>query len=168
MWGLRRKQSFPHLACLCPSGVCSRCGGRILRLGLLSVMRVDRMATPKKDCSDPQTHSLRDSLSSVGVSCLPWASQRELKGMWSSHSARSHQVVRPNLGWIQEICLIPLTKGQVLLVLRGSKTSCFRVPPPFRELKFKCLAGFDTTRKHLSFQGLDWISRDSMHSLQNS
>lgn len=87
--------------------------------------------------------------------------------MWSHHSAHFHQLVRPNLAWVQEICLIPLIKGQVFLVPRGRKRlSWFRVPPPWElksQLTVEVLVGFDIPKKCPNFQRLAQISRDMMH-----
>lgn len=55
----------------------------------------------KKDYSDPQTHSLRGSPSSLvggGLSILG-----QLSGV-EGHSVHSHEVVMPNLGCTQETC----------------------------------------------------------------
>lgn len=84
------------------------------------------MATSKKkDYSDPQTHSLSGSLSSLvcvwggGAGILS-----QLLGV-EGHFIGSHEMVMPNLGWTGEICLILLTKGQVFLVLRAESLAVF-------------------------------------------
>jgi hypothetical protein len=46
-----RKEGFPSPASLCAYKVCSRRGTRILRLGLLSLMRKDREIVSKMDYS---------------------------------------------------------------------------------------------------------------------
>lgn len=54
----------------------ARRGGRILRSGHLSAMRVDRVAISKMNYSNPHIYSL----CSAGVDCLPQASYGEMKG----------------------------------------------------------------------------------------
>ena len=62
--GFKRKQGFPHLAGLGSSGLCWRHGGRILRMELPAVMKMDRMTTSQKE-----SLTLSPSLSSVYKPC---------------------------------------------------------------------------------------------------
>lgn len=80
-----------------------------------------RMATSKKDCFDPETHPLSsiDQVLLWGLSAMGQLQRDE--GCIVLPSSYSHQMARPKLGWTQDLCLIPLTKGQIFLVLRGRK-----------------------------------------------
>lgn len=80
----------------------------------LSVLRLDRLAVSKMDSSDPQPCSL----CSAGMD-YQGQSQREQHvvppSTWPSSGGQA------TLGRVTEICLIPLTKGQVFPVLRARK-----------------------------------------------
>lgn len=118
----------------------------------------------------PSNPSLRlNSPSSAEVHCLPLASDREMKGMWSHHSAHSHQVVRPWDGF-RKFASFPFKKSgfpgserqKVTRLVQSSSTSRTEVTTASSSAwRGLMLTGCP------SFQRLAWIFMDILHSAQN-